>query len=255
MHVNSINNSALETKKNDKKIRAGVVLTTAAGVGGALAHVAKRQGFSLSPSVIRKTPLKDWAIFGLYSKKHPDKKLLELDNPLDIIEIAAGSVVGGLAGGIIFDDKKQRKAKLKESVNQFLGNILVPIACVGAVSKLYDKNKSKILSIVPQIKEKGKTSKVFNSVLKALPASVATIASLGVGIYCGNRVSNILNGYIFKKKVEREIKGSDFAPHVDDLGMAISMMSEKSPFSSFIQRIVPIFLCVPGVEIGTHREQ
>ena len=39
---------------------------------------------------------------------------------------------------------------------------------------------------------------------------------------------------IYHKKVERNIKPSDFAPHVDDLGVAITLMSKESPFSSFI---------------------
>lgn len=127
MQVNKIGNNVDQTyisdKKRDRKIKNGVMLTSALGVGTALAHVAKRQGFSLSPSKIMHTPVKDWAIFGLYNKNKPDRKVLNLDNPLDIIEIASASVIGGLAGGAIFDDKKHLKAKLKESVNQFLGNV------------------------------------------------------------------------------------------------------------------------------------
>lgn len=258
MQVTSVNNTLNQTeliKKKDQKVKAGVIASSVIGVGAALGHVAKRQGFSLAPSVIKKTPVKDWAIFGLYNKKQPNKKVLNLDNPIDIIEIASASVLGGLAGGAVFDDKKHLKAKFKESVNQLLGNVLVPIACVGAASELYGKHKAKILSFVPQIAEKGKGSKLFNNILKALPGSIATVASLAAGIFAGNRVSNVLNEKIFHKKVQREIKSSDFAPHVDDLGMAISMMSEKSPFSSFVQRVVPLFLCVPGIEVGTHREE
>lgn len=261
MQVNPINNNSNQTaklkddKKKELKIKAGVATTSALGVGIALSHVAKRQGFSLSPSVIKKTPVKDWAIFSLYNKKQPEKKILDLDDPIDIIEIASASVAGGLAGGAIFDDKKYFKSKLRESVNQILGNVLVPIACVGAVSNLYKKNKTKILNFVPQVKGNGKASVIFNNAMKAIPFSIATIASLGIGIYTGNRVSNVLNEKIFHKKVEREIKGSDFAPHVDDLGVALSLMAEKSKFVSFVQRTVPLFLCVPGIEAGTHREE
>jgi hypothetical protein len=260
MQITSLNNNISyqgikNNKSDDKKIKAGVVAASVIGVGAALAHVAKRQGFSLSPSAIRKTPVKDWAIFGLYNKKQPERKVLELDNPLDIIEIASASVAGGLVGGVILDDKKHIKAKVKESVNQLLGNVLVPISCVAVASNIFNKHKERILNLVPQFAQKGKTSKFINKVLKALPASVATLGSLGVGIFAGNRVSNILNEKIFHKKVKREIKGSDFAPHVDDLGMAISLMSDKSKFSSFVQRLVPLFLCVPGIETGTHREE
>ena len=62
MPINAINNT---DRRNDLKLKAGVLATTAVATGVALAHVAKRQGFSLSPSVIRKTPIKDWAVFRL----------------------------------------------------------------------------------------------------------------------------------------------------------------------------------------------
>ena len=260
MQVNPINNNLNRTetntdKKKDLKIKAGVTAMSALGVASALAHVAKRQGFSLSPSVIKNTPVKDWAIFSLYSKKHPEKKILDLDEPLDIIEIAAASVAGGLAGGAIFDDKKHFKSKLRESVNQILGNVLVPVACVGGASRLYKANKEKILAVMPQLNGTGKFAKNFNKIIKVIPGSVATIVSLGIGILAGNKVSNFINEKMFHKKVERNIKGTDFAPHVDDLGMAVSLMADKSKGASFIQRIVPLFLCVPGIEVGTHRDR
>lgn len=264
MSINSVtsfksNNSGYETKhdrsnNNDKGLKAGVTLTSALGVATALSFIAKKQGFSLSPSVIKKTPVKDWAIFKLYNKKNHNAKEISLEEK-EIITLASASVLGGLAGGAIFDDKKHLKSKLKESVNQLLGNVLVPVACVGGISRLYKANKNKILKLVPQIKESGKASKNFNNAMKAIPFSAATIGALAVGIVVGNKVSNFINEKVFHKKVDRKIKGTDFAPHVDDLGMAISLMADKSPFASFIQRIVPLFLCVPGVEVGTHREK
>ena len=235
-------------------LKSGVILTSALGVGAALAIIAKKQGFSLKPSTIKNTPVKDWAVFRLFDKKHPDKKTIELEEK-EIMSMASASVAGGLLGGAIFDDKKHFKSKLRESVNQILGNVLVPVACVGGASRLYKANKEKILGVMPQLKSKGKFAKNFNKIIKVIPGSVATIVSLGIGIIAGNKVSNFLNEKLFHKKVERNIKGSDFAPHVDDLGMAVSLMADKSKGASFIQRIVPLFLCVPGIEVGTHRDE
>ena len=144
---------------------------------------------------------------------------------------------------------------MRETVNQLLGNVAVPIACVGAISRLYKKFKPSIMSVIPQIKETGKYTKGFNNALKALPFSFATIFALGTGIVAGNRVSNLLNEKVFHKKIDRKIKGTDFCPHVDDVGMAVSLMAEKSKGASFIQRVVPAFLCVPGYEVGTHRDE
>ena len=261
MPITPVNNSLNQTnynnynsKNKDKKVKAGVVATSALGVAVALAHISKRQGFSLNPSKIMKTPVKDWAVFGLYSKNHPERKLIDLEGP-QIIELASASVAGGLVGGVVFDDKKHRKAKYKEAVNQLLGNVLVPIGCVWTASELYKKQEANIMKIVPQIKETGKVSKIFNGALKAIPMSIVTIAALGTGIFAGNKVSNFINEKVYHKKVKRDIEPTDFAPHVDDIGMAVSLMAEKSPFSSFIQRIVPAFLCVPGIETGMHREE
>ncbi len=253
--ITSFNGYNSNQKQNrDKYLKPGVILTSAMGVGTALACIAKKQGFSLNPSVIKHTSVKDWAIFRLFDKNRPGRKTIELEEK-EIISMASASVAGGLVGGAIFDDKKHFKSKLRESVNQILGNVLVPVACVGGASRLYKAHKEKLLSLMPQLKGTGSFAKNFNKVMKVLPGSVATIVSLGVGIIAGNKVSNFINEKMFHKKVERNIKGSDFAPHVDDLGMAVSLMADKSKGASFIQRIVPLFLCVPGIEAGTHRDK
>ena len=223
--INAVNNT---DKRNDYKLKIGVAATTALATGCALAHIAKRQGFSLSPSAIKKTPVKDWAVFSLYDKKRPDRKLIELEEK-EILELATASVAGGLAGGLLFDDKQYKKSKIRESVNQLLGNVAVPVACVGAVSRLYKKYKPQILAKVPQVKETGKFTKNFNKALKGIPFSIATVLSLGVGIVAGNRVSNLLNEKVFNKKMDRKIKGTDFAPHVDDLGNSIPSSSIHIP--------------------------
>ena len=239
--------------KDDKYLKAKVAATTAVAVGAAFAHIAKRQGFSLNPKAIKETPIKDWAIFKLYNKKNPASKDISLEG-LEILELASASVAGGLAGGLLFDDKKYRNAKIKESVNQLLGNVTVPIGCVWAISKIYSKYKENIMGLMPQMKETGKKSHIFNKALRCVPFSIATLGALTTGIIAGNRVSNYLNEKVFNKKVDRNVKVSDFAPHVDDIGVAVSLMADKSAAASFIQRTVPLFLCVPGYEVGTHRE-
>lgn len=242
-----------DNRKNDIRLKAGVMATTALSVGGAFAHIAKKQGFSLSPSRIKNTPIKDWAIFKLYDKNRSFNKEVSLEGK-EILELASASVVGGLIGGLIFDDKEHIKSKYRESVNQLLGNVSVPIGCVWAVSELYKKNKSSIMKLVPQIKENGKISKYFNKAMRCVPFSVATLGALSAGIFAGNRVSNYLNEKVFHKKVDRGIKATDFAPHVDDIGMAVSLMADKSKAASVITRSVPLFLCVPGYEVGIHRD-
>lgn len=242
-----------KNSKEGKNLKAKVALTSALGVGTALACIAKKQGFSISPKRIKDTPVKDWAIFKIYNKNHPERRLMEIEE-IEILELAGASVAGGLAGGMIFDDKKNTKAKLRESVNQMLGNVLVPVACVGGASRLYKKNEKSILKHIPQIAEKGKATITANKILKGIPSAIITVAALGVGILTGNRVSNMLNEKVFHRKVDRKIKGSDFAPHVDDLSMAVTLMAEKSALSTTITRTVPAFLCVPGMQTGIAKE-
>lgn len=262
--VNSYKSQNFNRNNENKKgnnLRPKVVASSILATGAAFTAIAKKQGFSLKLADIKKTPIKDWALFRLFDKKHPDRKVIELEEK-EIITLAGSSVLGGLAAGVAFDDKSQRKAKVKEAVNQFLGNVLVPVGCVSLVSRLYKKNKETILNLVPQIKENGKlaaklskkTVKNINSAFRAVPFSFATIGALSFGIVTGNKVSNFLNEKVFHKKVERKIKGSDFAPHVDDIGMAVSLMADRSIASSLIQRTVPAFLCVPGIEVGMHKE-
>ena len=90
--------------------------------------------------------------------------------------------------------------------------------------------------------------------MKGLPFYVTTLAALTGGIFAGNKVSNCLNEKVFHKKVDRNVKASDFAPHVDDIGMAVSLMADKSKTASFISRTIPLFLCVPGYQTGVHRD-
>ena len=128
--VNKKEDASHKNSKEGKNLKTGVALTSALGVGTALACIAKKQGFSLSPKAIKDTPVKDWAIFKIFNKNHPERRLMEIEE-IEILELAGASVAGGLAGGMILDDKKNAKAKLRESVNQMLGNVLVPVACVG----------------------------------------------------------------------------------------------------------------------------
>lgn len=238
----------------DNSVKRGVLLSSIAGVGLASAIIAKKQGFSLNPKVIFSQNPKNWAMFKIFSRQNPDAKLMEIEEP-QILALASGSALGGLVGGAVFDDKKYFKGKLRETLNQLLGNVLVPVVCVSAVSHLYDKNKEKILSFVPQAPGfKSKGVKYFNKILKAVPSAAMTIVGLGVGIIGGNRLSNFINEKIYHKHVERKIKKTDFAPHVDDLSMAVTLMADKSPLSTAITRTVPGFLCVPGYQIGVHRD-
>lgn len=236
--------------KNDlsSKQKSIILGSSIIGMTPVLAVLAKRKAFSLNPAKIIKTPIKDWAIF----KYKPVERVIDFKAP-QILAVAAGSVAGGLVGGSIVD-KKNTKAKLRESLNQILGNVAVPVACVSLGAHYYDKYADKIESVMPQLKGEKKSVNILNKCLKGLPNLATTFGLLGIGIYLGNRVSNFINEKIYHKKVERNIKASDFAPHVDDLCMAMSMMNKESVFASKIARVIPLALLVPGYQTGIAQE-
>ncbi len=232
-------------KELNAKQKAVILGSSVAGMTPVLAVLAKRKGFSLNPAKIIKTPIKDWAIF----KYKPKDKAIEFEAP-QIISVAAGSVAGGFIGGSIVD-KQNIKAKKREVLSQLLGNVLVPVGCVASGAKLYNKYADKIEGFMPQLKGNSNFKKGFNLFLQKIPNGLTTLSLLGVGIYLGNKVSNLINEKLYHKKVERDIKPSDFAPHVDDICMAATMMNEGSSFGSKLGRIIPIALIVPGYETGT----
>ena len=228
-----------------KKQKAVVLASSAAGMTPVLAVLAKRKRFSLNPAKIIKTPIKDWAIF----KYAPEGQYIQFEGP-QIIATAAGSVAGGFIGGALVDDKANLKAKKREVLSQILGNVMVPVGCVASGAKLYNKFADKIESAMPQIKSSKKFAKYINKFITILPNAATTAALLGVGIYLGNKVSNLINEKLYHKKVERDIKASDFAPHVDDLCLAATMMNEGSSFGAKLGRVIPIALLVPGYQTG-----
>lgn len=239
-----------ENSNLSKKQKTVILASSAAGMTPVLAVLAKRKGFSLNPAKIIKTPIKDWALF----KYAPEGKFIEFEGP-QIIATATGSVAGGFIGGALVDDKSNLKAKKREILSQLLGNVMVPVGCVAGGAKLYTKYADKIENAMPQFKSNKKIIKYLNTFITKLPNAATTVGLLGVGIYLGNKISNLINEKLYHKKVERDIKASDFAPHVDDLCMATSMMNKGSSFGEKLGRIIPLALLVPGYQTGIAQEK
>lgn len=232
------------------KQKAVILTSSAAGITPVLAFWAKRKGFSLNPAKIFRTSVKDWAIF----KYSPREKAIEFEEP-QILSVAAGSVAGGFIGGAMVDDKYNLRAKKREVLSQLLGNILVPVLCVGQGSRLFEKYAARIENAMPQLNKNTKFANGIDKCLRCVPNAAATVGFLGIGIYLGNKVSNLINEKLYHQKVERDIKASDFAPHVDDLCMATSMMNKESTFGSKLGRIIPLALLVPGYQTGCAQEK
>ena len=226
-------------------------MTSALGVATAVAIIAKRQGFSLSPSAIKNTKIKDWAIFKITDKKRPDEKVMKFGWK-EIMGIGTGSVTGGLIGGAIFDKKENFREKCSEAVSQMLGDISIPLSFVALPTMLYKKFEDLAKAETTHLKLQ-KVSKFVqsNKLLKVLCPTIVSGSSLAVGIIAGNKVSNKLNEKVHGVKQERGIRITDFAPHLDDVCLAITLMAEKSPIGDIVSKFVPIALTIAGIETGT----
>jgi len=198
--------------------------TTALGVLGSMALLARSEGHSVKPSKILKSIKSYW------SKVEFDEK--------PVIGIGAGSCLGGFIGGCMIDkDKENRKAKMREALLQIF-NISVPIIFVVYAAKLGKSIGKKFL-------EKGNTE-TFRT---KLPKAVGGIAGLFAGVFSANIIANKINEKIFQKGKGRPVQASDFSAHLDDFCVAAQQMHDGK-FVHAISRFVPIALMIAGNEVG-----
>lgn len=205
---------SIKTSEYKPSEKAVILGTTALGVMGSLAVLAKSAKYSLNPSKMFKNIKNSYLAKTDFGAK-------------EVIAMGAGSCIGGLSGGFIVDkDKNNRKSKLRETVMQ-IGNVSIPILTVHlTVEKLF-KNASK---------------------------GVRAFAGLGgvfVGVTIANFVMNKINNLIFNENngEKRKMKVTDFSAHVDDFVVAASYIS-KSDFVHTLGRIIPVALFIPGLEVG-----
>ena len=217
-------NSPQKLTKNQK---LGIELTTAAGVIASLAVLAKtaKTPYSLKLSKIISTPFKD-SFLGKVNY-----------NVKNVLAVGAGSCIGGLTGGLIFDkNKNNRQAKVREALVQYT-NIALPIATVHYASKLGELAAKKL----PKL---------------AKPVGIAApLIGLTAGIVAGNKLANKLNQIIFHKKDNRPVELTDMSAHLDDICMTSQYIVKDNILTKCASRFIPIALLVPGCEIGKKQEK
>ncbi len=240
-----------QAKDNSLALKTGVALTSALGVATSVALIAKHQGFSLNPTKIANTKVKDWAIFKITNPEKPDEKVLKFEWA-EIMSMGIGSVIGGLIGGAILDKKENFSSKCSEAVSQLLGDITIPLSFVALPTMLYKKFEDLATKETSHTKLQSLSKTVKNNkFLKIACPTLVSGSSLAAGIITGNKVSNKLNSKIHGEDHSRGIRLTDFAPHLDDVCLAITLMADKSPVGDIISKFVPIALSVAGIETGT----
>lgn len=198
--------------------------STALGILGSMALLAKHEGYSLAPKKIFKNFKNSW-----FNKVEFDEK--------PVITLGAGSCLGGLAGGCIIDkDKENRKAKLRETLLQ-IANISVPIIFVVYAAKMGKKLGHKL--------EKS-TKETFRT---KIPKAVGGLAGLFAGVFSANIIANKINEKVFHRGKGRPVQASDFSAHLDDFCVAAQQIHDGT-FVHWISRLVPIALMIAGNEVG-----
>lgn len=221
-------------KNSDKKNRQKVVLSS---IMGSLGGIASAVGI----------------IYSLAKRKNPAAKLknIHYEEP-QIIAIGAGSVLGGLFGGLLADkNKENKKEKLREASQQFFGNILAPLGVLAASSKLLEKSGFAL----PKIPSDSKPAKMANAVLGVLPRFVVTVGSLVAGMEVGNLVMNKINNKLFKEDEKHEVNPVDYLMHTDDLCLTANMLlKDTKSVSKITSKVIPLTFIVAGSKTGMKEE-
>ena len=243
-HLNPWEDSTYNTKE-----RVIAAATTAIGVAGAAAVLAKHSGYSLKPSKIFKNSIKNLKkpsqLFKNFIKDIKNSYLWNVEyDDKPVIALGAGSCLGGLVGGYIIDkNKENRKAKQREAILQMF-NISVPIIFVTRCAKLGKNIGKKYLEKNP-IKETFRTT---------VPKAMGAIAGIFAGVYTANIIANKLNEKIFHRGKGRDVQASDFSAHLDDFCVAAQQISDNKIVHG-ISRLVPIALMVAGNEVGNKKAE
>ena len=145
------------------------------------------------------------------------------------VDLCVASTVGGLAAGILVDDKKHRKAKLKDSVNQLVGNTFVPFGFLA----------------------------LSNKITKPLPKIWQTLIGIGTLIattFLGHRIANKINEKIFKEDSGYKCTFKDFAGDADDFVFAASTVMKNKTLYQLTATVCPVTYMTHGFLAGCRQQ-
>lgn len=145
----------------------------------------------------------------------------------EIITMSAGSIAGGVAVGMIGENRKTNENKMKEGLFQFL-NASIPTWIVAGVLKLCESSKN------------------FNN----LPGKIMSVAGgLIVGMYGAASVSNLICDP-HDKKPDRKLTLKDCLINIDDaLGV---LVLAKFPLADklHVEKLLPFIFAYCGYRAG-----
>lgn len=144
----------------------------------------------------------------------------------EIAAVSAGSIIGGILGGRIDNNKHDQIQKVKEGVFQFF-NAIIPPALVLGISKLTKDNK-------------------FAN--KTVPKIISTVAGLGVGMALSAEVSNKICDPK-DKEPDRKLTIKDTIANVDD-AVGVLAMSNIPHLQKVAGVVLPLIYTFCGFRAG-----
>ena len=145
------------------------------------------------------------------------------------VDLCVTSTVGGLSAGILVDDKKHRKAKLKDSVNQLVGNTFVPFGFLA----------------------------LANKITKPLPKVWQTLVAIGTlfsTTFLGHNIANKVNEKLFKEDSNYKTGMKDFITDFDDVFFAASTVMGSKWLYKLTATICPVTYATHGFLAGCRQQ-
>lgn len=161
-------------------------------------------------------------------KKHKVKNPFNLKYGLsDMVVLSGSSISGGIIAGMIGEDSKTKKNKLKEGIFQIL-NASVPAWVVAGSLKLCE------------------TSKNFNNILGKV---IAMIGGLLVGMYGAASLSNLICDP-FDKVPDRKLSLLDCIANIDDALGVLVLAKLPCIDKLHVEKILPFIYSYCGYRAG-----
>ena len=224
--------SSTKTEVKKEKLNLPVLCTTALGTLASLLFIRKYKGMSIKNDLMKlsrssdiKTNLKNIANF------------FDINTGLkEMLFLGAGSILGGLTGGIITDKSRHTKNKIKEGVYQFT-NIAIPASFVTGLLKLAE------------------ISKISNPINTRIAKIGAVIVGIGAGMATSTLISNKINNSVVDNKLQskRSIILKDGIMQLDDISFALILANPKLAGKLCLNKIIPLLFLTCGYEAGKQK--
>ena len=187
--------------------------------------------WGVKAAVVTGTALASGAYIAHAMKTRNLKKLSQLELGIrEGIELCTASTLGGLATGLLVDKPENRKAKLKDGVNQLVGNTFIPFGFLALANLCTEKLPKVVQSLV------------------AVGALIGTT-------FLGHNVADKINEKLFKEKSGYKCTFKDFATDFDDVIFATSTVLKSKKLYQMTATICPITYLTHGYLAGTRQEE